>query len=47
LPAKEFTYGVVTEKSERAHNIMRAGEKERIGNFINELKEGKYESLKR
>jgi len=38
---------VVTEKSEGAGRIIRAGEKERIGNYINEIKESKYDSLKR
>jgi hypothetical protein len=35
LPAKEFTYGVPTEKSEGAQNIIRAGQKDRVGNYIN------------
>jgi|JI10StandDraft_1071094.scaffolds.fasta_scaffold634690_1 hypothetical protein len=38
LPNREFTYGVPTEKSEGAGNVMRVGEKGRIGNFINDLK---------
>lgn len=42
LPSKEHTYGVVTEKSEGVNNIMRAGEKARISNYINEIKESKY-----
>ena len=46
-PNQAHVYGVVTEKSEGAGKIIRAGEKDRIGNYINEIKESKYDSLKR
>ena len=46
-PSKEHTYGVATEKSEGAGRIMKAGNKEGVNDFINNLKESKYDSLKR
>lgn len=46
-PPQQFTYGVATEKSEGAERILKAGNKEGVNDFVNNLHEAKYQSLKR
>lgn len=48
LPPTTFPYGVPTQKSEGANSILRAGYKEGVGSFVQDLQErDKYDSLKR